>query len=349
MRSTISLGARRTTRISLALAAAWLVIDAAEGWSPSAIGVLQGCSLSDISNRNQQLFMAPVVGSTAEATHSDAAPTRRQFLYKSVATATAFVLSTSTQAANAAEEEEVVVADAAAKAEVVADAAAEAELIKEEKAAEAELIKDEKEVIDEIVVEESEEKQASEDTNKLISELEEQITKEEKESGGDDSLKPGDEETTSIQSTKTLIDTLEKEEEILESETKELISKVETLEKAEELQQNKQDASSSSPSEASPATTATSTETLEFLSKLKERVEEKEDLIAILKRESQKDVDPKTGKFKPMTGKDFKARKPVDFEFLQLLKESVTNNQEFERDVDAFKGLLEKRFGQVLH
>jgi hypothetical protein len=182
----------------------------------------------------------------------------------------------------------------------------------------AELIKDEKEVIAEIDLEESKERQATEDTSKLISELEEQILKEEKKSD-DDTSEPSPADEDSIKSTKNIIDALEKEEEKLEEETKELISKLETLEKAEDLP------------EPSP-----------FLNKLKEQVQGTEDLISRLKRESERDLDPKTGKFKSMTSKDFKARAPSDFDFLQYLKESVTNNQEFERDLDAFKGLLEK-------
>jgi hypothetical protein len=246
------------------------------------------------------MSMSP--GSTVtEAPKLSDTPTRRQFFYQS-AFAMAFL---SSQAALAAEP-----ASMEPGSTLVADA--------------AELIKDEKEVIDEIGLEESKERQATEDTSKLISELEVQILKEEKESD-DDTSKASSADKASIESTKNLIDNLEKEEENLETETKELISKLETLEKAEDLP------------EASP-----------FLNKLKERVGKEEDLIARLKRESESDMDPKTGKFKAMTGKDFKARAPSDFDFLQYLKESVTNNQEFERDLDAFKGLLEKGYKPVL-
>jgi hypothetical protein len=244
-------------------------------------------------------------------------PSRRQFLIQSAATA--FLSTQSSLAANAQEEQLF------SGSNLVADSS---------QSQTEELIKDEKEVINEIDAEEGEERQAIEDTNKLISKLEEQI-KEEKAS--DEPQAPAEESIQS--STKNLIDNLEKEEEKIENETKELISKLETLEKIEELQQEKQ------VPEAAPLPTA---ETKEFLNKLKERVEEKEDLIARLKRESQKDVDPKTGMFKAMTGKDFKARAPSDFDFLQYLKDSVTNNQEFERDLDAFKGLLDKKLGPVL-
>lgn len=191
-----------------------------------------------------------------------------------------------------------------------------------EKRPEENMVKEEKELVAELVKEESEEEKAIEDTQKLINKLEEQI----KDEANDDS-KPDEQK---LQSNKNLIDTLEKEEERIESETKEIIAKIETLEK-----------------ETSPAAPENIT-TEEFLNKLKERVGEKEDLITRLKRESEKDIDPKTGKFKTMTSKEFKARAPSDFDFLGYLKESVTNTEEFERDLDAFKGLLESKFGPVI-
>lgn len=294
---------------------ACLATDGAEAWSlikgsssPSSTRSCNKASIPPCSTREPEL--GPFVDTA----------TRRQFIWQS---ATVF-LSMQAAVANAHEEQvSSPQAPTTGSTNILADAA---ETLTEDT---ERLITEEKEVIDEIAEEETEERKATEDTNKLIAELEEKI-KEEKESDDSDSSQPADEEI--MQSTKNLIDNLEKEEEKIESETKELISKIESLEKAEEDLQQKEDAS----------------EAKEFLNKLKERVEEKEDLIARLKRESQKDVDPRTGRFKAMNRNDFKARAPSDFDFLQYLKESVTNNQEFERDLDAFKGLLDTKFGPLM-
>ena len=99
------------------------------------------------------------------------------------------------------------------------------------------------------------------------------------------------------------------------------------------------------PAPAPPVKKEEEISTQEIITKLKERVEEKEDLISKLKAQSEKDVDPKTGKFKIMSRKEFKARAPSDFDFAEYLKKTLTNNDEYERDLEAFKGLLENRLG----
>ena len=45
-----------------------------------------------------------------------------------------------------------------------------------------------------------------------------------------------------------------------------------------------------------------------FVNRLKERIKQKEDLIARLKHQSEKDVDPGTGKVRTMTAKEYKER-----------------------------------------
>lgn len=87
-----------------------------------------------------------------------------------------------------------------------------------------------------------------------------------------------------------------------------------------------------------------------FVEKLKERVEQKEDLITRLKRQSvERDIDPKTGKFKTMTPSEYKDRvKSTDVDFMQFLKDTVANEQELQKDLEAFQGLLERKFGPVV-
>ena len=260
------------------------------------------------------------------------------------------------------------------------------------------ILQEEKEIISGIKSDEKDEKKATEDTKQLITQLEEQIKEEKKavavDGGDDDDGKSSISDATSQkeQKTKELIDTLEKEEERIEEETKEIIAKIESLEKdvkeAEESLKKQQEeeeeqlakqqqaqakqqapapeptpapapvpvpapqpapvpapAPQPAPAPAPPVKKEEEISTQEIITKLKERVEEKEDLISKLKAQSEKDVDPKTGKFKIMSRKEFKARAPSDFDFAEYLKKTLTNNDEYERDLEAFKGLLENRLG----
>jgi len=135
-----------------------------------------------------------------------------------------------------------------------------------------------------------------------------------------------------------------KEEEQLKSETEAMITKIETLESevlslgAGEKYDNK---------DGPDITTEKISET--FVDKLKERVEQKEDLITRLKRESERDIDPKTGKFRTMTTKEYKERaKSTDVDFIQFLKDTVANEQEWERDLEAFEGFLDREFSPAV-
>ena len=196
------------------------------------------------------------------------------------------------------------------------------------------LLKDESELDAEVVQEETDEKKSIEDENKLIDELEKEIAIEESDSS---TTKDVEEEANKVQSeTEELI----KEEEQLKRETEEIITKIESIESdVQSLEDETDDA------------TTTKTETTEkasdaFIDKLKERVEQKEDLITRLKRQSEKDIDPKTGKFKTMSPKEYKERvEKTDTDFLQFLKDTVANEKEWESDLEAFEGFLDKEFG----
>ena len=191
------------------------------------------------------------------------------------------------------------------------------------------LIEEEKEVIADIVKEERGEEKAFEDTNRLIEELEEQIKVE---------ISGAKLDADTRETANNLLNTLEKEEEEIKNETKDLISKIEALKSETEAKKLDTVTSSAEAETSSPV----SLEKQEILGTLKERVDEKEDLISKLKRQSEKDIDPRTGKFKSMSRRDFNSRAPADFDFLEYLKGSVANTEEFERDLGAFKEFLEK-------
>ncbi|KAL7473386.1 hypothetical protein ACHAXS_013838 [Conticribra weissflogii] len=180
----------------------------------------------------------------------------------------------------------------------------------------------EKEIIKDILSEEKDEKVAIRDTKTLIDELNRKMKGEEEEAKG------GKRGSDVEESTKTLINDIEKEEERIKSETENLITEIEALGPTLQPQ--------------------TETQVREFVDKLKTQVEEKEDIIARLKRESEKDLDPKTGKFKVMSKEEFNERAPSDFDFVKFLKDTVLNEEEYERDLEAFEGLLGSKFGPLL-
>ncbi|KAL7477108.1 hypothetical protein ACHAW6_004041 [Cyclotella cf. meneghiniana] len=189
------------------------------------------------------------------------------------------------------------------------------------------LVKEAQDLDDELIREERDEMKSIEDTKKLISEIEDEI-----KDSGDSAGNKGDGEMKIISDTEELI----REQEKIKEETQAVITKIETME--------------SEVKELEPNLSATgSTKSEEFVNKLKQRVEEKEDLISKLKRESELYRDPLTGKFKPMTQMEFKKRAAsTDYDYLKILKDSLTNNDEFERDLEAFEGLLERNFGSIM-
>jgi hypothetical protein len=197
------------------------------------------------------------------------------------------------------------------------------------------LIKDEIELDDNVIQEKEDEKNSIEDEKQLITELEKEIQIEENQSSTPNEVT---EEAQRIQAgTEALI----KEEEKIKSETEDMIMKIEAMEsEVDSLDANiKSEGNAIGDKKASEA----------FVEKLKERVEQKEDLITKLKRQSERDIDPKTGKFKTMTPSEYKDRvKSTDVDFLQFLKDTIANEQELQNDFDAFQGLLERNFGPAV-
>ena len=197
------------------------------------------------------------------------------------------------------------------------------------------LIKDEIELDTNVIQEKDDEKKSIEDEKQLISELEKEIQIEENQSSTPNEVT---EEAQRIQAgTEALI----KEEEKIKSETEDMIIKIEAMEsEVDSLDANtKSEGNTTGDKKASEA----------FVEKLKERVEQKEDLITKLKRQSERDIDPKTGKFKTMTPSEYKDRvKSTDVDFLQFLKDTIANEEELQNDFDAFQGLLERNFGPAV-
>jgi len=188
---------------------------------------------------------------------------------------------------------------------------------------------EEKEILSEIVKEEKDEEEAIQYTKDLIKELEEQIMAEGEASATSDEfdidslLDPSDE--AMAEKTNSLIGNLAKEEEKIRSETENLITEIETLEPKMEPK--------------------TETQAKEFVDKLRNRVEEKDDLISRLKRQSEKDVDPKTGKYKVMSKKQFVERSKSDIDFKNYLEDTIRIEEQFEKDLEAFEEVVQSELG----
>ena len=200
------------------------------------------------------------------------------------------------------------------------------------------ILKDESELDNEVIQEEEDEKKSIEDEKQLINELEKEISIEESDTSTPEEI---EEEASKVRGeTEALIE----EEEKLLNEAEEIISKIESIEsEVESLDEAKSNGG------GGDATTSTETTSEEFVEKLKERVERKEDLITRLKRQSENDIDPKTGKFRPLTPEEYKDRvKNTDVDFLQFLKDTVANEKEWEQDLNAFEGFLDKEFGPAV-
>ncbi|KAL7473387.1 hypothetical protein ACHAXS_013839 [Conticribra weissflogii] len=200
------------------------------------------------------------------------------------------------------------------------------ELVEKEKEGE------EKEIISEIEKEEKDEEEAIQYTKDLIKELEEQIIAEGELSTSSDEfdidslLDPSDE--AMAEKTNSLIGNLAKEEEQIKSETENLITEIETLEPKMESKAE--------------------TQAREFVDKLKNRVEEKDDLISRLKQQSERDVDPKTGKYKVMSKKQFVERSKSDIDFKNYLEDTIRIEEEFEKDLEAFEEVVQSEFGLLM-
>lgn len=198
------------------------------------------------------------------------------------------------------------------------------------------LLKDESELDTKVVQEEKDEKKSMEDEEQLINELEKEISIEESDTSTPEEI---EEEASKVRGeTEALIE----EEEKLLNEAEEIISKIESIE-SEVQSLDEVDKSNGGGDDTSETTSE------KFVDKLKERVERKEDLITRLKRQSENDIDPKTGKFRPLTPEEYKERvKNTDVDFLQFLKDTVANEKEWEQDLNAFEGFLDKEFGPAV-
>ena len=204
------------------------------------------------------------------------------------------------------------------------------------------LMKDEIELNAVISREEEDEKKLIEDERRLLDELEKEIQIIDESDEFSIPKEVEDEANKVKDGTEALI----KEEEKIKNETEEIIMKIEAMEsEVQSLSGAGEERRHYGVSEdESKKTTSES-----FVEKLKDSVEQKEDLITRLKRRSEGDVDPKTGKFKIMTPAEYRERvKSTDADFIQFLKDIVANEQELKNDLNAFEGFLDKEIGPVV-
>ncbi|KAL3784211.1 hypothetical protein ACHAW5_005263 [Stephanodiscus triporus] len=217
------------------------------------------------------------------------------------------------------------------------DAASKATLDKVES-----LMKDEIDLNADVAREEQDEKKLIEDQRQLIDELEKEIQVIE-ESDDLSNPKKVEEEADKV---KDVTEALIKEEEKLKSETEEVIIKIEAMESEV---QSLDGAGMKKTHDGDDEDAIKKKASESFVEKLKESVEQKEDLITRLKRQSERDVDPKTGKFKSMTPSEYKQRvKSTDVDIIQFLKDTVANEQELKNDLNAFEGFLDKEIGPIV-
>jgi len=144
---------------------------------------------------------------------------------------------------------------------------------------------------------------------------------------------------------KQLTESLIREEEQLISDTREVINKLEAME---------------SNLQGIADTEVSSSEGENIIDKLKESVQEKEDFIARLKRQSAKYIDPKTGNYKPMSSVEYKGKlrsttqvisipsssSPGD-EYKQALKDTVRKDEQSSRGVKELVNKLGRRYARL--
>ena len=199
------------------------------------------------------------------------------------------------------------------------------------------IIKEEGELDAEVIKEEEDEIQSLKDEEQLLEEIEKEITIEENDSTTPEEI---EEEATKVSEGEAA---LIKEEEKLLSEAEDIITKIEAIESEVRSLDDTENSAKEQSNESS------NKESEAFVDKLKERVEQKEDLIERLKRASERDIDPKTGKFKSMSQQEYKERaKSTDADVGSFLKDTIANEQEWKRDEEAFEGFLEREFGPAL-
>ena len=231
------------------------------------------------------------------------------------------------------------------------------------------LVKEENELLNNIIQEEQDERRLIEEEGVLIDELVNEIQQYSKESNTissdtsdiDGSLSSittnitRDEEVGS--KIKLDMEVLIKEEERIKNETMDIITKLQDMEsqvQSLDIQDSAvvvDDENKSSTTDNSDTAAAATTTTVEVIvDKLKERVTQKEDLITRLKQQSlERDIDPKTGKYRVMTPLQYKQRvQSTDVDFIQFLKDTIGNEKEIKADLNAFEGMIVKEIGPLM-
>jgi len=231
------------------------------------------------------------------------------------------------------------------------------------------LVKEEYELLNNIIQEEQDERRLIEKEGVLIDELVNEIQQYSKESNTissdtsdiDGSLSSittnitRDEEVGS--KIKLDMEVLIKEEERIKSETIDIITKLQDMEsqvQSLDIQDSAvvvDDENKSSTTDNSDTAAAAATTTVEVIvDKLKERVTQKDDLITRLKQQSlERDIDPKTGKYRVMTPLQYKQRvQSTDVDFIQFLKDTIGNEKEIKADLNAFEGMIVKEIGPLM-
>eukprot|EP00986_Skeletonema_menzelii_P001728 scaffold469_cov139-Skeletonema_menzelii.AAC.10 len=307
------------------------------------------------TSRPQRQFAVLTIDDDVTLINNTVENSRRSFLKYGVTTssaAVAFLSNVLLSPSVAHAEEESAVAEFSTVNEEEKNAAVESIRSSSEEAVEKQPISDEKKAAEEenavvetiiseeqkldsdILKEEADEKQTISDEKKLVEELEKKVAIEQDESATPEDIEK--EETKVKEATDKLIE----EEEKLKSETEAVITEIEKIE-SEVKQLEGTDTSSKEGDLQKPSD--------EFVTKLKEKVAYEDDLITRLKKQSEKDIDPKTGKFKAMSARDYKERaKSTDVDWIKALKDTIANEEEFERDLEAFEGLLDKEFGPAV-
>jgi len=219
--------------------------------------------------------------------------------------------------------------------------------------AEQNVEKEEKELVAELKKDRADEVIEQKETDKLITELENQQTLQ-------PDPKPAETTTVAAASpaspapapttTEQLITQLEKDEEKVEKETLVLIEKVKDLQAVEQAEISADKAASDMAK--AQQTEQEATDTKEFLKALETRSSDTEDLIAKLKERSKGYYNPKTGRYDNMSKDDFVQRaKTFNREndvLLEALKVREKSTEEFMTEYNKFLGSLQTRLSSIV-
>ena len=208
----------------------------------------------------------------------------------------------------------------------------------------ATLLQDESDLDAEVARGEAEEKRSIEGERQLIKELKRDIALE----------KRGSSTPEQIERAKGIVrgetESLIREEERLQSDTATMLRTLEALEsEVAGLEGGGDDSDFGLERMARERDAATERTLRAFKEKLKARAAQQEDLIARLRVLSEKDVDPRTGKYHVMTHQEYVDRvEATDVDFVRFLKDTVASEKEWQRDLAAFEGFLDKVFGPAV-